>query len=67
MGRIATGVLDKDASDTLKVSEGSNNNEYMITKHSQFEVPINVINIYGEQEGRVSKDEVFEKWQNVRK
>ena len=49
-GGIATCVQSKDAMHTLKVFEGEDENEILITRHSQFVVPINVVNIYGEVE-----------------
>ena len=39
----------------------------LITRHSQFLCPINVINIYGEVESRSTKDNVQEKWASVLK
>ena len=54
MGGVATYVLDKDAGQTLKVSEGTEGNEYIITRHNQFKNPINVINVYGDVESRTS-------------
>ena len=61
-GGIATCVKDKDSINTLKVFEGANDNEVLITRHGQFETAINVINIYGSQECRTSKDKILENW-----
>ena len=36
--------------------------EYLITRHFNLKPPLNVINVYGEQENRVSKTEVQDKW-----
>ena len=55
MGGISTSVKNQDAMHTLKVKEGIEDDEYLITRHSQFVIPINVVNIYGEQEGRMEK------------
>ena len=66
-GGIATCVQSKDAMHTLKVFEGEKDNEMLITRHSQFVCPINVINIYGEVESRSTKDNVQEKWASVLK
>ena len=46
-GGIATAVLKKDFKHALKIGEGTGSDEFLITRHSQFKVPINVINIYG--------------------
>ena len=51
-GGIATCIKIKDAVDALKVFEGSNDDEMLITRHGQFMTAINVIIIYGSQEAR---------------
>ena len=62
---IATCVEGKDAMHTLKVFEGENEDEVLITRHSQFSVPINICNIYGEQESRSNKDKIQDKWSKI--
>ena len=47
----------------MKYSEGDQ--EYIITRHGQFCKPINIINIYGEQESRTGNDEVENRWNNI--
>jgi hypothetical protein len=37
----------------------------MITRHGQFKKPINIINVYGEQEGRNKNQEVEERWLRI--
>ena len=64
-GGIATCVKKKDSMHTLKVFEGEDNDEVIITRHGQFEIPINVINIYGSQECRTSREKILESWGNV--
>ena len=51
----ATGLLDCRPK-TEKVNEGTERNEIFVTRHSQFEVPVNVINMYGQQECRMTKE-----------
>ena len=51
---IATCVIEEDSDDCIKVDEGDGNNEVLVTRHSQFFVPINIINVYGKQENRSS-------------
>ena len=46
----------------LKVFEGSNDDEILITRHGQFDTAINVVNIYGPQECRTGKDKVKDNW-----
>ena len=65
MGGVATYVADDDVDKVLKVSEGKDGNEYIITRHSQFVVPINVINIYGEVESRATNDAIETKWEEI--
>ena len=44
-GGIATAVEMSDAANCVRVEVGTDNNEYIVTRHDQFEVPINVINM----------------------
>ena len=55
-GGIATCVKDVHAKDTLQIFEGNDENEILITRHSQFNFVINLINIYGCQESRVTSE-----------
>ena len=64
-GGIATCIQSKDAAHTLKVAEGAEDHEMLITRHSQFSTPINIINMYGEQECRSKNEEIKEKWYKV--
>ena len=50
MGGVATCVPENDANQVTKVSEGSDQNEFVITRHSMFQRPINVINTYWDVE-----------------
>ena len=50
MGGIATAVRDEDKEYTIKTKEGAGNDEFIVTRHGQFLTPINVSNIYGEQD-----------------
>ena len=58
-------VKEEDKSSVLKVAEGKEDLEMIVTRHSQFTVPINFINIYGEQECRVSKEVLKDNWNKV--
>ena len=64
MGGIATCVNNKNATTALKVSEGRDD-EYIITRHGEFNPAINVINYYGKQESRQSKSSIDEDWENI--
>ena len=65
MGGVATLVHEKYKDKCVRVTEGIDDDEYIITRHSNFSVPLNIINIYGEQEGRTSKKEIEERWSRV--
>ena len=65
MGGVATLVKETDMKDTLKVSEGSGENEYLVTRHSQFSIPINIIVVYGEQETRTKAEDIERRWDEV--
>ena len=62
MGGVATFVQDKDKDSFVKICEGAENDEFLVTRHSNFATPLNIINCYGEQESRYSKLEVEERW-----
>ena len=59
IGGISTCVSDKHAHHALKVSEGKED-EYIVTRHGQFDPAINVINLYGSQESRDTKEKIIE-------
>ena len=52
MGGVATMVDDHLKSNTVKVSEGVDDDEYIITRIDKCSPALNIVNIYGEQEGR---------------
>ena len=64
-GGIATCIKSKDAIHSLKVFEGLNDEEILITRHGQFLTAINVINIYGSQEGRVAREKIEESFRFI--
>ena len=65
MGGVATCIDNKEASIVLKVAEGANDDEYVITRHGQFRTPINIVNVYGEVESRSTKNEIKERWDRI--
>ena len=66
MGGISTSVRSKYATSTLKVAEGEEQ-EYLITRHDQFDPVINVINLYGTQESRSTSEEIKDDWDMILK
>ena len=65
MGGVATCIDNKEASNALKVTEGSDDDEFVITRHGQFRTPINVVNIYGEIELRATRNEIKDRWNRI--
>ena len=49
MGGVATFVSSIDKNSFVKLSQGENDDEYLVTRHSNFLMPLNTINVYGEQ------------------
>ena len=64
-GGIITAIKEDEAKECLKVSEGQNTNEYLVTRHNKFQIPINVINVYSCQENRTSVNQIREEWQEI--
>ena len=46
----------------MKVKEGEDNNEYLITRLDYMHPAFNIVNVYGGQESRMGKQEVLESW-----
>ena len=51
---------------TLKLTEGDDDLEMIVTRHSQFQTPINIINLYGAVESRSTNEKINERWNRVR-
>jgi len=64
-GGLASCIKSDDSDSCLKRSEGKSNNEYIITRHNQFKTPINVINIYGQQENRNPAESIKDHWDEI--
>jgi hypothetical protein len=67
MGGVATAVTNDMKQNTVKVKEGEDDDEYIIIRVEQYQFPINIVNYYGEQEGRTSKEEILKKWMRLKK
>ena len=64
-GGVATSISQEDSNYALKVKDGPDNDEYIITRHSQFSVPINIVNVYGETENRTKTSDVEDRWYRI--
>jgi hypothetical protein len=67
MGGVATFVQNQDKDKFVKLGEGAENDEFLVTRHSNFASAVNIINIYGEQESRYPKIEIEERWGRILK
>ena len=65
MGGVATCIANKEIANTVSMKYGEGDDEFIITRHNQFYTPINIVNLYGEQESRVGNDEVESRWNRV--
>ena len=61
-GGVATVVAEYLKPNTTKVTEGREGDEYIITRIDVTVPAINIVNIYGSQEGRTEKDEIEKSW-----
>ena len=57
-----TVIADYLKPNATKVVEGREGDEYIVTRFDTTVPAINVINIYGSQEGRVDEDEIEKSW-----
>ena len=67
MGGVATAVENYLKPNAIKVTEGEGNDEYVVTRLDICNPALNVVNIYGEQEGRSGKEKVIEGWNRLRR
>jgi exonuclease III len=67
MGGVATLVANDVKAHALKVTEGENDDEFLITRLGHVVPPVNILNVYGGIEGRMSRLEVTENWVRIKK
>ena len=66
-GGVATVVANYLKPCTVKVTEGKDGDEYIISRLEHVVPALNVVNIYGQQESRTGKDEITASWLRLRK
>ena len=66
MGGVATMVKNHLKSHTIKVKEGEDNDEFLITRLDHTNPPINIINIYGGIEERMDNQDILETWGRIK-
>ena len=63
MGGVSTSVEDSLRASTVKVKESlEEDDEYIITRLDHCIPPLNIINIYGQQESRAGKEAILGSW-----
>ena len=65
-GGVATVVANYLKANTVKVAEGQEGDEYIITRIDNVLPPVNIVNIYGQQESRTQKEEILASWMRLR-
>ena len=65
-GGVATVISNNLKANTVRVAEGREDDEYIITRLDHVLPPINIVNIYGQQESRSSKEEILKSWMRLR-
>ena len=65
-GGVASCVKMQDSHHTLKIHEGENGVEMLVTRHDQFIRPVNILNVYGLSECRSRNEKIQEQWDNIR-
>ena len=58
MGGISTSVTKDENIYVAQTKVGEGSDEFIVTRHSNFLQPINIINCYGEQEARDSRTNI---------
>ena len=61
-GGVETVIANYLKPHTVKVTEGKEGDVYIITRLGHVVPAVNIINIYGHQESRMTKDEITESW-----
>ena len=67
MGGVATLVSNEVKSQALKVTEGEEKDEFLLTRLGHVVPAVNVLNVYGGIEARMTKQEVTENWIKIKK
>ena len=65
MGGISTSVRDNLKHNAMNIKEGIDDDEYMITGLDHCTPALSVVNIYGEQECRVGREEIRDRWDRL--
>ena len=67
MGGISTAVKNDLKPSAVKVMEGEEDDEFLITRLEHITPPINIVNVYGEIEGRCKNEEIKLRFERLKK
>jgi exonuclease III len=66
-GGVATVVANHLKTNAMKITEGKEEDDYIITRLDHTIPAINIVNIYGQQEDKTSNDEIEKSWFRLKK
>ena len=66
-GGVATVIANHLVHNTMKVAEGTEEDEYIITRIDKTVPAVNIVNIYGSQESRSTNDDIEKGWYRLMK
>ena len=66
-GGVATVIANHLKNNTMKVTAGQDDDEYIITRFDNTVPPVNIVNIYGQQESRTTDSEIEKSWLRLMK
>ena len=66
-GGVATVIANHLKHNAIKIGEGKDEDEYIITRFDHTIPAINIVNTYGSQESKTSKDEIDKSWYRMMK
>ena len=67
MGGVATLVANEVKAHALKVTEGEGCDEFLVTRLGHVVPAVNVLNVYGGIESRMTRQDVLENWLKIKK
>ena len=67
MGGVATLVANDVKNQALRVTEGDETDEFLVIRLGHVDPAVNVLNVYGGIENKMTKQEVTENWVRLKK
>ena len=66
-GGVSTVIANHLKHNTMKVTEGTEHDEYIVTRFDHTVPPINIVNVYGAQESRNTDSDIEKSWLRLMK